>query len=825
MIMECVMNKTRGTVGQRPKCRRNLLTTIYLADLRSVPKVSRAGTVVTRRNTRLSQCNYNNLGVEIDHLDEIRHGVHGCTPGHCQRQETACGICVKLTFVEDQPQPKPSRKPPWILGISVLIFLTVLILLQSSNLWKTFSVDTASDTLLLYALSSLNFIAFVIFGFIFLRSIIKLARERRAFQLGARIKTRLLLYFAAISLLPIIAMAGFSYLFMNRALERWFSQIPENVVLGAREVESQALQVQSAKLDATARMIGTIIEKNGSGNIDLKEVAKAGNMTLIELTSANNKVLERFERPLTAEQKAELDLDLAGVRGGGESGVNLSDGKGFDAALFRLADGRRLLIVPGPAEGKGITQLVDSSLNELDRLKAQQIIVRQVGFLTLGVLTFLLIFASSWMAFYIARGITVPIKALAVGADEIAQGNLSHRVEVFAEDELALLVTTFNQMSAKLEENSAEINEGRRYIETVLQSLPTGVISFDSDNKVSTINGAAINILRLEEGDLSNVRLDELVSAENKVILERLISRAKRIGRAAEQTILRRENSDGTAEGVTDIPVALTASALPEGSGAVLVIEDLSELIAAQRASAWQEVARRMAHEIKNPLTPIQLSAERIAKRALSEPPALAGGIVRKLSASAFSEESDPNSRVIREGTATILREVQTLKAMVDEFSQFARLPNVELEAGNINDVIEQAAALYLDRHGELLLETRIDPVVPETKIDAEQLKRVFVNLIDNALEAPAGDDAKSVVVSSRFDGARDLVIVEVSDNGQGIDPADYQKLFQPYFSTKGRGTGLGLAIVQRIVSEHQGKIKAVPNQPRGAKFIIEIPV
>ena len=743
------------------------------------------------------------------------------TLGHNHRPESTGSICVKLAFVEKEAVQKRRRFSPWILGISVFILLTVLILLQSSNLWKTFSVDTASDTLLLYALSSLNFIAFVIFGFIFLRSIIKLARERRAFQLGARIKTRLLLYFAAISLLPIIAMAGFSYLFMNRALERWFSQIPENVVLGAREVESQALQVQSAKLDETARMIGTIIEKNGIGNIDLRAVADAGNMTLIELSSRDNKVLERFERPLAAAQKAELDLDLAGVRGGGEGETNLRDGKGFDASVFRFADGRRLLIVPGAAEGKGITQLVDSSLNELDRLKAQQIIVRQVGFLTLGVLTFLLIFASSWMAFYIARGITVPIKALAVGADEIAQGNLAHRVDVFAEDELALLVTAFNQMSAKLEENSAEINEGRRYIETVLQSLPTGVISVDANGRISTINPSAVVMLRLPEGNLVGSELSGLTSDADREIFEHVIARARRIGHASEQSTLQIAPNDG----VSEVSVSLTATALPEDGGVVLVMEDLSELISAQRASAWREVARRMAHEIKNPLTPIQLSAERIAKRALSEPPALAGGLVRNPYSSSTADEADLNSRVIREGTDTILREVQSLKAMVDEFSQFARLPNVELETGNINDVIEQAAVLYLDRPDELRLETRIDPVVPETKIDAEQLKRVFVNLIDNAIEAPNGDGPKSVIIASRFDGARDLIIVEVSDNGQGIDPADYQKLFQPYFSTKGRGTGLGLAIVQRIVSEHQGKIKAVPNQPRGAKFIIELPV
>ena len=444
----------------------------------------------------------------------------------------------------------------------MLIFLTVLVLLQSSNLWKTFSVDSASDTLLLYALSSLNFIAFVIFGFIFLRSIIKLARERRAFQLGSRIKTRLLLYFAAISLLPIIAMAGFSYLFMNRALERWFSQIPENVAIKAKDVEGQALAMQSKKLHETAQMLGTLVE-NGSVNAeDLKAIADAGNLTLIELISKDNVSQMRAERPLPADQKAELDRVLAGIRSGDSGDASLEDGRGFDAAVVDLRDGKRLLIVPDVADDKGIGEMVDSSLAEFDQMKDQQIVVRQVGLLTLGVLTFLLIFASSWTAFYIARGLTVPIKALAVGADEIARGNLAYRVDVLAEDELALLVSTFNQMSAKLEENSAELSEGRRYIETVLQSLPTGVISFDSEFRVSTINRAAINILKLEDGDFTRLPLEKLVNAENKVVLERLISRAKRIGRASEQAVLQRENANGGSETEVSTPVALTASAL-----------------------------------------------------------------------------------------------------------------------------------------------------------------------------------------------------------------------------------------------------------------------
>jgi PAS domain S-box-containing protein len=367
-------------------------------------------------------------------------------------------------------------------------------------------------------------------------------------------------------------------------------------------------------------------------------------------------------------------------------------------------------------------------------------------------------------------------------------------------------------MSSRLEENSTELRTRRRYIETVLQSLPTGVISFDADNRVGTINRAAVTILDLKENSSIGNPLSDIVSDENRSILERVIARAKRIGSATEQTVLRSEGGD--------LPVALTATALAVDGGAVLVIEDLSELIAAQRASAWQEVARRMAHEIKNPLTPIQLAAERIAKR-------FAGSNRASVIPGQFGAfvQDDQMQTVVDEGTATIIREVQSLKSMVDEFTRFARLPDADPKAGDLNDVIDQVLALYKDRLDGVRIESNLAPDLPEAMIDTEQLKRVFVNLIDNAVEAfDDSEDEHVITITTRFDMARDLIVSEISDNGRGIDPADLQRLFQPYFSTKGRGTGLGLAIVHRIITEHNGKIKAVANPPRGARFIVELP-
>lgn len=712
---------------------------------------------------------------------------------------------------------KQSRVSPWILGIFVLTSLTVLVLLQTSNLWKNFTVETASDTLLLYALSSLNFIAFVIFGFIFLRSITKLMRERRTLQLGSKIKSRLLLYFAAVSILPIIAMAGFSYLYMNRALERWFAQFPEDVVLQARSVQLRALADEGRRLNETAGVIAAALDGKTVDEGELDAIAEAGNLTRIELVTSQMQTIAASGKTLVPDRQRELDDVLGKIRGGNFDDPSFADGSGFDAVVAHLADGRLLIIVPDFRVDSGAIDLADKSLLEFDRLKAQQVTVRQIGLLTLGVLTFLLIFASTWTAFYIARGLTVPIKALAEGADEIARGNLAHRVDVLAEDELALLVAAFNEMSARLEANSAELSDRRRYIETVLESLPTGVISFDSENRVGTINGAAVGILRLNESDSIGSGLAEIVSNENRAILERVIARAKRIGSASEQTVLRSESGD--------LPVALTATALAVEGGAVLVIEDLSELIAAQRASAWQEVARRMAHEIKNPLTPIQLAAERIAKRFAgsgqwSVVSGQLGGVASGI------PNDDRMQDVVEEGTATIIREVQSLKSMVDEFSRFARLPTAKPEPGDLNDVIVQVLALYKDRLDEIRIDSNLSAELPPTMIDTEQVKRVFVNLIDNAVEAfDEAQKDKVVTITSRYDIARDLIVSEISDNGRGIAPADIQKLFQPYFSTKGRGTGLGLAIVQRIITEHNGKIKAVANQPSGARFIVELPV
>jgi nitrogen fixation/metabolism regulation signal transduction histidine kinase len=309
--------------------------------------------------------------------------------------------------------------------------------------------------------------------------------------------------------------------------------------------------------------------------------------------------------------------------------------------------------------------------------------------------------------------------------------------------------------------------------------------------------------------------------------MDRLLRRARRTGQAAEQAQLAGLNNGG--DDSTALPVALTATALRASSGqkrgVVLVLEDLSELLAAQRVAAWSEVARRMAHEIKNPLTPIQLSAERIAKsyrRATSNGEENGANGQNGLN-DRLTEEIHV-TEVIDECTETIAREVAGLKAMVDEFSRFARLPLARLEVADLNEVVRHAIALYDGRLDGVKMETSLDANLPTAMLDTEQLRRVFVNLIDNAHNALVSVDAeKQITITTSFDPVRSLLIAEVSDTGHGIRPSDFKRLFQPYFSTRGGGTGLGLAIVQRIILEHGGRIRAEANYPRGARFVIEL--
>jgi two-component system, NtrC family, nitrogen regulation sensor histidine kinase NtrY len=764
------------------------------------------------------------------------------------------------------------RTVPWMLAGIVAVLLAIIVAQQLLNRGSVVTPETGSDTLLLYALSSLNFAAFIVFSFILLRSLMKLRRERRERQLGSRIQTRLLVYFIGLSLLPIAAMAAFSYLFLNRSIEKWMGRLPENVVEQVREQQRESLAAQNGNLRETATLLATAIKARPQSEWQstLDSLAATGELSAIEILSETGQVLAHSETSLPQSQREELKGVLQRARDpDAQASETLTDGKGFDLTAVPLTGSLRLILVPHRLGDTDINDTIAGSQREYQHLLQRQRKVRLLGLSTLGLMTLLLLFASTWVAIHLARGLAAPIRSLAEASKEVARGNLAHRVDTIADDELALLAESFNQMTAELEENRGHIEDGatalkeknlaleerRNYIETVLESLSTGVVSLDQNDCVTTINTAAISILKLSEAPPAWAKLTTLMSGEDRVALDRLLRRARRAGRAAEQSQLTRGAVGGA------IPVALTATALRgstgTGRGVVLVIEDLSELLAAQRAAAWSEVARRIAHEIKNPLTPIQLSAERIARNfrfrlngsSGTEPGADRGpragsprGVVDAPGSGetsgaasngdgangfALTEENrEELTRVVEECTTSITREVAGLKALVDEFSRFARMPPPRMEPGDLNEVIRQTVQLYAERLDGVEMQLLLTDQLPLAMFDTEQLKRVFVNLTDNALEALAAmPDERGLTIKTRHDPARDLLIATVEDTGEGIPAGDFKRLFQPYFSTRGRGTGLGLAIVARIITEHGGRVYAEANVPDGARFVIELPV
>lgn len=723
----------------------------------------------------------------------------------------------------------------WALGITVTLLLSIIVS-QQLWLWTVVTPDTPSDAIVLYALSTLNFVAFVVFSFIFVRNILKLRREREERQLGSKLKTRLLVYFISISFLPITAMAVFSYLFLNRSLEKWF--YPEVIVQQANAVRRQTLDIQTRNLEDTSSLLVTLLGHKSAPEreVAVDQLVSSGSLAGVEIISADGNIELQRRANLPAADLKRLDELFAEARkAGAPTGNTFADGKDFDVVAVRFNQSETLIVAPPQRGANDLDKLMSDSEQGYRDLLRKQRRIRMLGLSTLGLMTLILFFVSSWVAIYLARGIATPIKALAEASKEIARGHLSHRVTTVADDELALLADSFNQMTKQLEENRKSIEAGaeelreknmallerRNYIETVLQSLSTGVVSVDDADQITTLNGSAARMLGLSNKIESGRLLSELIGADDWIVINRLLRRSRRTGHAAEQTQL-----ESGSNGAGPLPVAMTATALlnsgSAGRGVVLVIEDLSELLAAQRAAAWSEVARRMAHEIKNPLTPIQLSAERIAKNYKR-----VGNVNGQNGIDRLDEphEVDKVGAVIAECTETISREVAGLKAMVDEFSRFARLPAIQLETTNLNDIITQAIGLYEDRLDGATITANLSPDLPASLLDVEQIKRVFVNLIDNALNALVrADNEKRITIVTYHDTERSLLVTEFSDTGHGIEPNDFKRLFQPYFSRRNSGTGLGLAIVQRTILEHHGRIRAEKNYPTGAKFVIELP-
>jgi len=711
----------------------------------------------------------------------------------------------------------------------ILLTLLLAAVFTFGSLDVPFHPKSWREVMVLYAVSSFVTAALLVFLLILGRTTLRLWVERRREQLGARFKTKMVVGAMALSLLPIVFMFIVSYSLINRSLLLWF---PKPLEIASEETQkllndlgrgqlhrlrALALQVQSEAQkpdhdfmhDAFARGADAvwILDPSGKpvrGEIVCDNQPEDRRGAICTEPHASGEYLRSLESGVEVWQAE--GKDYFGTRV-----PSFEKGKpaGFIVAAYRTSPG----VLTRLAAIQTQTREYYQAKQDLRALKRQMLLI-------LLLFTVLLLSSVMWVALFLAKQVTVPIQALAEGTREVSSGNFDYQVPEQAQDELGVLVRSFNTMTTQLRDSRAQIDEftrslqqavqelerRRQLMETVLENIPTGVISLDSSGAILRINTSVSRMFGMDAGGLES--LEELLGADSARTVQHLMRRSLRMG------VVSREME--AVAGGRVLHLAVTVSSLGPrraNTGFVLVFDDLSELLRSQKTEAWQEVARRIAHEIKNPLTPIQLSAQRLSrfleKRDSFEPDASGDSELAKL---------------VEECSRLIEREVSTLASLVNEFSQFVRFPAAKLASANPNAIVREAVEVFSERLDGITLKTDFAENVAMVRADAGLLRSVVVNLIDNAAEALENSSFREITVSTKSLPDAEAVEISVADTGHGISPEDKDKLFLPHFSTKDRGTGLGLAIAARIVAEHGGSIHVEDNFPVGSRFVIELP-
>ena len=749
--------------------------------------------------------------------------------------------------------PRKSKKRVIFLAGLVCVLLLFAIAQQAFNLSPFVGEPESQTALFLWAFASLNVILLLICSLVLLRQLLKLYFEQKSQQVGSRFRNKLLLSFVGLAFIPGVFMSFFAYAVVHRNLDKWFSPPMDQAQQAVSEIGNLAEKGFSESAVLKARLLASHFDgqevKNESVEFKAKKLANLAS----ELKVTFFVIFDSFGSPKVAYRKESLYLPRNPFFGEiiqpitnfqklskGQNVFQKIIGKSIrlpwkdtetslpDQSLILSGDQIKngSLIVGILPPSKVMTRAGELTYlsQNYAQMKQRRKMIRTNFMLVLGLVTLLILFAAVWTGIFLSRKIAVPILALAEASNEVSQGNLSMQVNCPAEDELGILVSSFNRMTMQLHENSQELGKKnrdlessnraleirRRYIEAVLENIPAGVISIAPDLSVSTMNKAAQGILGVTS--FVALQVNDLFSKDDREEIQGLIEKAGRVGIISKELELKTKVR--TVYSTVTLSSLQTADGIPRGF--VMVLEDLTDLIKAQKANAWREVARRMAHEIKNPLTPIQLSADRVLKNLVKSH--------SQVSIKESDQYSSDFQQTVRECVKTITQEVKVLKGMVDEFSRFARLPSPNMVSTNLNSIVESTLSSYNGRLNRVSVIRKLASDIPKTQLDPEQLKRVIVNLIDNALEAMEVSKIKKLIISSQFFPTREMIQLVIQDTGQGIAVNDREKLFLPYFSTRKRGTGLGLAIASRIIEDHKGYIHVEEHNPKGTSFIIELP-
>jgi two-component system, NtrC family, nitrogen regulation sensor histidine kinase NtrY len=728
-----------------------------------------------------------------------------------------------------RPEKTSYRRQVLIL-LAISVFLLLAILVSQTAFDQTIlQPENNQQTVVLYALSLLVSLLFVALFFVLARNLLKLIAERRMGVLGSKFRTRMVAGALLLSFVPVIVMYWFAYGLMNRSIDKWFSTPVEEVRADTQAMASllASYATQNARAEAAAIAASPEIERAFSGHGFAGAVSEFQHHELtlqggFALALRDGNAEAAFNAP-AAWPVLKTRLPMAEVEAGQPAQFTWQQTDYTLGSVAVQGGGLILVAIPLPGEFSRTVRQVEASQLRYFQLSLERRRVRGTYMLLLLLLTVVVLFVTTWLALFLAKLVTRPLAALAEATEEISRGRLDYRIEVSAADEIGDLVRSFNRMAEDLEASrrqidassrdlsaaNAELDQRRRQMETILESIPTGVLSLDVARQVTHINHALLRMFHPDaqhDGTAQVLRgasLAEVFPAEFLEDLEPLLRRADRMGVTTSQMEMQLPHSS--------LNVAVTVATLHhqnKGAGYVVVLEDLSDLLKAQKQAAWREVARRVAHEIKNPLTPIALSAERIQRHLDRAKP------------------DDPASlAVVRSCAETIAGAAETVRRLVDEFSTLARFPVANPQPADINNVIESALSMFNGRLDGIGLHKSLATDLPRVMADTEAIKRAVANLVDNAAEAVQDSMVREIEITTTLVASHDAVEVTVADTGQGVTRELKEKLFLPYFSTKKRGTGLGLAIVSRIIEDHHGSIRVEENHPVGSRFIVELPV
>ncbi len=712
---------------------------------------------------------------------------------------------------------QPNRKRRVRLVITgVIVAMLAAVVFTLGSLRTPLHPERNTSFPIFFALSLTFTLAFIVLLFVLSRYLVRLASDRLAGKMGSRFKVKMVAGAMGVSLLPLVFLFFVSYALVNRSLEMWFPR-----PLEVANEQSQMLIASFGK-NEFARLSTLAADGAARSRDQVPLLAQSHAVDAAWFVNGRGVVTEAVRSVEAGTQDGGAAVAIHPVlvrkiRSGAD--VWRAGGRLYLAGFAPTAGGTLYAARELPNDFLDRYDEIANQLNTYAQEKQQLRQYKRNLLLALALVTLLLLFTTTWVALFLSKQVTVPIQALAEGTREISRGNFDYRIGLQPRDELGMLVRSFNRMTEQLGEGRQRINEftqsleqaveeresRRKLMETILENIPTGVVSLDASGNITRVNSAVGQILGQRARDARTI--SDLLGEEASRAVLHLMRRSLRMGAASREIEV---PVDGSL-----VRAAVTVSSLgPRRSnpGFIIVIDDLTELLRAQKAAAWQEVAQRIAHEIKNPLTPIQLSAQRLMRHLGKSDGGTPDG-----DRSAFE-------KIAAECTGLIVREVRTLESLVDEFSQFARFPSARLVPADLNAIVSGALELFQGRLEGITVRTSLTPSLPLVKADAELLQRVLVNLIDNAAEAMEGAAVRQLTITTHAESEDDAVAIEIADSGHGISPADKERLFLPHFSTKGRGTGLGLAIASRIIAEHNGTIRVEDNVAVGTKFVIRFP-